>query len=46
MTELRCISPIDGSVYATRETVDFDAARDRIRAARKAQADWAARPLQ
>lgn len=46
MTELRCISPIDGSVYATRTTIGPDAAKDRIAAARKAQAAWAARPLQ
>ncbi|WP_425072764.1 aldehyde dehydrogenase family protein [Sagittula sp. S175] len=43
---LKCISPIDGSEFATRETLSLDAARDVARRARVAQADWAARPLQ
>ncbi|WP_095588068.1 aldehyde dehydrogenase family protein [Actibacterium ureilyticum] len=45
MSLLRCISPIDGSVFAERAALDIPAARDRIAAARTAQADWAARPL-
>ncbi len=43
---LKCISPIDGSVFAEREVLsreDAFAAADR---ARSAQAAWAARPLQ
>ncbi|MCV6586162.1 MAG: aldehyde dehydrogenase family protein [Marinibacterium sp.] len=47
MTEvLTCISPIDGSVFATRDTLSADAAFDAVARARTAQADWAARPLQ
>jgi acyl-CoA reductase-like NAD-dependent aldehyde dehydrogenase len=43
---LKCISPIDGSVYATRETLSPEAAREAAGRARAAQAAWAARPLQ
>lgn len=42
---ITCISPIDGSVYATRETLlrsDADAA---VARAKVAQSAWAARPL-
>ncbi|WP_432448634.1 aldehyde dehydrogenase family protein [Aliiroseovarius marinus] len=42
---LKCISPIDGSVFAEREVLSLEAARavvDRVRGAQKA---WAARPL-
>ncbi|MDJ1008386.1 MAG: aldehyde dehydrogenase family protein [Paracoccaceae bacterium] len=46
MATLRCISPIDGSVAAERETLSPDAARDATRRAKAAQASWAARPLQ
>lgn len=46
MTELTCISPIDGSVYATRPTLSPKAARDAVARARSAQPAWAARPLQ
>jgi len=46
MTTLTCTSPIDGSVFATRETLSASAARDAIAKTRAAQADWAARPLQ
>lgn len=42
---LTCISPIDGSVVAERETLSRDAARAAAGKARAAQADWAARPL-
>ncbi|WP_274423214.1 aldehyde dehydrogenase family protein [Chelativorans sp. YIM 93263] len=45
MTMLRCISPIDGSVFAERETLSLDAARADIARLRAAQANWAARPL-
>ena len=40
------ISPIDGSVYLTREVVSRDAAFAVARRARRAQSDWAARPLE
>ncbi len=46
MSVLRCISPIDGSVFAERETASIDAAKIQIAAIRTAQAAWAARPLQ
>lgn len=46
MAELTCISPVDGSVVATRETLSPEAAVDTARAGRAAQADWAARPLE
>ncbi|KZX90367.1 MAG: aldehyde dehydrogenase family protein [Sulfitobacter sp.] len=46
MTTVKCISPIDGSVYAERETLSNDAALEAVARARKAQKAWAARPLQ
>ncbi len=46
MTTITCISPIDGSVYATRDCLTHDAALDAIARARAAQKAWAARPLQ
>ncbi len=42
---LTCISPIDGSVFATRETLDIGGARAAADRARSAQVNWAARPL-
>lgn len=39
------ISPIDGSVYLTREVLTRDAAFDAAKRAKAAQAGWAARPL-
>ena len=45
MTTLTCISPIDGSVFATRECLSQTDAKSAVAAARSAQADWAARPL-
>ena len=46
MTMLRCISPVDGSVYAERPALDHAAAAQAVDHARAAQKDWAARPLQ
>ena len=43
---LKCISPIDGSVYAERETLSRATAFEAAQRARAAQAGWAARPLQ
>ncbi|WP_306114709.1 MULTISPECIES: aldehyde dehydrogenase family protein [unclassified Roseovarius] len=43
---LKCISPIDGSVFAEREVLSRDAAMAVAERARSAQAAWAARPLQ
>ena len=45
MPVLECISPIDGSVFATRETLAPGAAQAAAGRARAAQADWAGRPL-
>ena len=42
---LKCISPIDGSVFAEREVLSRDEAFAATARARAAQADWAARPL-
>ncbi|MGJ8628441.1 MAG: aldehyde dehydrogenase family protein [Sulfitobacter sp.] len=42
---IKCISPIDGSVYAERECLTADAAMTAIQNARAAQKAWAARPL-
>lgn len=42
---ITCISPIDGSVFATRETLIADAARDAVARSCAAQPAWAARPL-
>lgn len=45
MAMVRCVSPIDGSVYAEREALSLEAAQAAARAARAAQPGWAARPL-
>jgi acyl-CoA reductase-like NAD-dependent aldehyde dehydrogenase len=43
---LKCISPIDGSVFASRDTLPRDDAFAAASRARAAQAAWATRPLQ
>ncbi|MFS4580774.1 aldehyde dehydrogenase family protein [Phaeobacter sp. C3_T13_0] len=43
---LKCISPIDGSVYAEREILPREAAFELTQRSRMAQTGWAARPLQ
>jgi acyl-CoA reductase-like NAD-dependent aldehyde dehydrogenase len=45
MSEITCVSPVDGSVYATRPVESVESVRRRLRAAREAQAAWARRPL-
>ncbi|MEM6942576.1 MAG: aldehyde dehydrogenase family protein [Pseudomonadota bacterium] len=45
MSILCCVSPIDGSVFAERETLSPESAHTVAASAREAQADWAARPL-
>lgn len=45
MTTLTCLSPIDGSVVATRETLTQEAAAALAGRLRAAQPGWAARPL-
>jgi acyl-CoA reductase-like NAD-dependent aldehyde dehydrogenase len=42
---IRCISPIDGSVYAERPVLSPEQARATVARARAAQRAWAARPL-
>jgi acyl-CoA reductase-like NAD-dependent aldehyde dehydrogenase len=45
MTEIRCVSPVDGSVYATRPAEAIESVREKLAAARRAQKAWAGRPL-
>ena len=42
---LECISPIDGSIFATREAATYDEAMANVIKAKAALADWRARPL-
>ena len=42
---ITCVSPIDGSVLATRESLSAEAARDAVARGQAAQPAWAARPL-
>ena len=46
MSEIRCISPIDGSVVVARPSVGLEHARAAIAGARAACAAWAERPLE
>ncbi|MEM8631477.1 MAG: aldehyde dehydrogenase family protein [Pseudomonadota bacterium] len=46
MATLTCISPVDGSIYAERQTLTSEAATEAVTRARAAQADWAALPLE
>ncbi len=43
---LECVSPIDGSVYASRPVLTPDQAANAVQAARDAQREWCKRPLQ
>jgi acyl-CoA reductase-like NAD-dependent aldehyde dehydrogenase len=43
---IRCISPIDGSVYAERPVLDAETAFFEVTRARAAQTEWAVRPLE
>ena len=45
MTMIRCVSPVDGSVYAERLALSLDEAKAVVARARKAQKAWAKRPL-
>ena len=42
---IKCVSPIDGSIYATRETLSRADADAAVKCARAAQSEWEARPL-
>ncbi|MEM5470570.1 aldehyde dehydrogenase family protein [Hoeflea sp. AS60] len=46
MSSLKLISPVDGSVYAERPVMGVDAAAEAVARTRKAQKDWAKRPLE
>ena len=46
MSSLKLISPVDGSVYAERPVMSVDDAATAIGRSRKAQKDWARRPLE
>ena len=46
MSELRCISPIDGSVVVARPPLGLEHARAAIASARAARVAWAERPLE
>jgi len=46
MSVLKCISPIDGSVFAERQTLSLAEAEAACGRARAAQTAWAARPLE
>ncbi|SIO04756.1 aldehyde dehydrogenase family protein [Vannielia litorea] len=43
---LKCISPVDGSVFAERPVLSLEEARASVAEVRAAQAAWAARPLE
>lgn len=45
MTMIRCVSPVDGSVYAERPALSLDEAKAVVARARKAQKAWVKRPL-
>ena len=45
MSVLKCISPVDGSVFAERDILEKDAAEAVVAKVRVAQPGWAARPL-
>lgn len=44
MSMIRCISPIDGTVYAERPALSAAAASDAVALAKQAQIGWTARP--
>ncbi len=45
MTMIRCISPVNGEVYAERPAMPLDQAKEAVAKARLAQKAWARRPL-
>ncbi len=45
MTEIKCISPIDGEIFAKRNTLSLKDAKDEVQRLRAAQTDWSARTL-
>ena len=45
MNEITCISPIDGEIFAKRNTLSLKDAKDKVQLLRAAQKAWLARPL-
>lgn len=45
MPDITCVTPVDGSVYATRPVEPIESVRRKLAAARAAQRHWCARPL-
>ena len=45
MNEITCISPIDGEIFAKRNTLSLKDAKDKVQLLRVAQKAWSARPL-
>lgn len=45
MKSIKCISPIDGKLYAERDVMSFEEVIELIEKARAAQLEWAAQPL-
>ena len=45
MNEIICISPIDGEIFAKRNTLSLKDAKDKVHLLRAAQKAWSARPL-
>lgn len=46
MTMIQCISPVNGEIYAERPAMPLADAVEAVSRARKAQKDWARRPLE
>ncbi|SDX04240.1 Acyl-CoA reductase [Ruegeria halocynthiae] len=45
MAEIKCVSPVNGKIYVTRQAMSKDEALDRIKRSKTAGKAWAARPL-
>ena len=45
MNEIICISPIDGEIFAKRNSLSLKDAKDKVQLLRAAQKAWSARPL-
>src|SRR5882724_7436686 len=43
---ITCVSPVNGEVYAERPALSLEAAKEAVARARRAQKDWARRPLE
>ena len=45
MSAIKCVSPINGEVYATRQVLTADEGLERIARSKRAGQEWASRPL-